>query len=1008
MKQATLLVTLISLHLFSAAQQTTFVNDPNGTFNQAKEYFQKEQYSLAYPLLKELQLKQRETDRSNRALNYQEIKYYTIVCALKQNEETAATLAREFIALEDNAAHVQMMSYHLAEYYFRKQDYAEAIPAFEKVSIDNLSNREIADLKFHLGYAYFTSQQFDKAKPLLNTIRQLPKDPNYRDANYYYGFLAFYDRNYRDALDAFTVVEDHEEYGKVVPYYIANIYYSTNQKDKALQYAEARLGKGNQYYDLELRQLVGHAYYERKEFDKARPYLETFINKSKKVSREDIYELSFSYYQAGNWNKAIEGFKQLGGESDSLAQNSMYLLGDAYLKTGQKANARNAFLFCASNSSNPKQREISMYNYAKLSYELGYQDIALAEFQKFLQTYPNSEYNTEARELLVGVLANTNNYRDALELLEGVKSPSATTRQVYPKILYGRATELINDGMLVPANELLTKAEKDPNNRAVLPYIQFWKGEIAYRQNNIDEAIRYYFEYLKSGAVSGEVNPTNAKYNLGYSFLKKENYRQALGFFEQIVSTPRINSAPIEQDSYIRMADAYFMNREYSKALTMYNKVLDFSWPGGDYATFQKAMVAGVNNGKEKINLLSSISRKYPTSTLIPDANLEIANTYLSIEQFREAVPFLKNVINDPNSSLKPKAFLKLGLAYYNLENNKEALAQYSSLLQQYPNSPEADEALENAKAIYVEEGRTAEYVNFARSMGKDISTTQEDELAYEEAEVQFNNGKFPAAAKKFEDYLSRFPEGKYSLEAMYYKSEIYFNQKDWAKAVAGYEALGDKAPHKFGEKSLLQAARINFFDLKNYEKAEKYYVRLKDFASTQENKIEAMRGLLRSQYQLQKWSDAVTNAKDLLSQKSAGTDDKVLANMAIAKSYQTSNQCELAITNYRTVVSLSKSAYAAEARYEIANCLFSQSRYGDAEKAAFEVINKAGSYEDWVTKAYLLLGDVYFKQKDYFNAKATFQSVIDNAKLEDLRQEADRKLKVVEEEERKESKVGS
>ncbi|MBC7827407.1 MAG: tetratricopeptide repeat protein [Chitinophagaceae bacterium] len=1008
MKQATLFFTLISLCLFSAAQQSSFINDPQGSFNQAKEYFQKEQYSLAYPLLKDLQLKQRETDRSNKALNYQEVKYYTIVCALKQNEETAVTLAKEFIELEDNASRVQMMSFHLAEYYFRKQDYPQAIPAFEKVSIDNLSNREIADLKFHLGYSYFTSQQFDLAKPMLNTIRQLPKDPNYRDANYYYGFLAFYDRNFKDALEAFTIVENHEEYGKVVPYYIANIYYSTNQKDKALQYAEARLAKGNQYYDLELRQLVGHAYYEKKQFDKARPYLEAYVGKSKKVSREDLYELSFSYYQAGNWSKAIEGFKQLGGETDSLAQNSMYLLGDAYLKTGQKANARNAFLFCASNSSNAKQREISMYNYAKLSYELGYQDVALTELQKFLQTYPNSEYNVEAKELLVGVLANTNNYKDALALMEGLKSPSQNAKKVYPQILYGRATELINDGMLVSANELLTKAEKDPNNRSVLPYIQFWKGEIAYRLNNIDEAIRYYFEYLKSNAVNGEVNPTNAKYNLGYSFLKKENYRQALGFFEQIVTTPRINSAPIEQDAYIRMADSYFMNREYTKALAMYNKVLDFSWAGGDYATFQKAMVAGVSNGKEKINLLLSISRKYPASTLIPDANLEVANTYLSNEQYREAIPFLKNVVNDPNSSLKPKAFLKLGLAYYNLENNTEALKQYTALLQQYPNSPEAEEALENAKGIYVEEGRTNEYVNFARNMGKDISTTQEDQLAYEEAEVQFNNGNFAAAAKKFEDYLGRFPDGKYSLEALYYKSEIYLNQKDWAKAVAGYETLGDKAPHKFGEKSLLQAARINFFDLKNYEKAEKYYNRLKDFSSTQENKLEAMRGLLRSQYQLQKWNEAVANAKELLNQKSAGTDDKVLANMAIAKSYQNNNQCELAITNYRSIAALSKSAYGAEARFEIANCFFSQNRFADAEKAAFEVISKAGSYENWVTKAYLLLGDVYFKQKDYFNAKATFRSVIDNAKVEDLRQEADRKLKLVEEEEKKESKVGS
>jgi TolA-binding protein len=417
-------------------------------------------------------------------------------------------------------------------------------------------------------------------------------------------------------------------------------------------------------------------------------------------------------------------------------------------------------------------------------------------------------------------------------------------------------------------------------------------------------------------------------------------------------------------------------------------------------------MIAGVSSGKEKINLLSSIGRKYPASTLLPDANLEIASTHLANEQYREAIPFLKNVANDPNSSLKPKAYLKLGLAYYNLDNNTEALNQYSSLLKQYPNSPEAEEALENAKAIYVEEGRTSEYVNFARTIGKDISTTQEDQLAYQEAEVQFNNGNFPAAARKFEDYLSRFPEGKFSLDALYYKSEIYFNQKDWAKAVAGYEVLGDRAPHKFGEKSLLQAARINFFDLKNYDKAEKYFTRLKDFASTQENKLEAMRGLLRSQYQLQKWNEAVTNAKELLNQKSTGTDDRVLANMAIAKSYQATNQCELAITNYRSVVTLSKSAFGAEARYEIANCFYSENRFADAEKAAFEVINKAGSYETWVTKAYLLLGDVYFKQKDYFNAKATFQSVIDNAKLEDLRQEADRKLKLVEEEEKKDSKV--
>ena len=290
--------------------------------------------------------------------------------------------------------------------------------------------------------------------------------------------------------------------------------------------------------------------------------------------------------------------------------------------------------------------------------------------------------------------------------------------------------------------------------------------------------------------------------------------------------------------------------------------------------------------------------------------------------------------------------------------------------------------------------------------MGMDISSSQEDELAYQEAEVQFNNGNFIAAVKKFEEYLSKFPSGKYALEALYYKSEIYYNQKNFQKSVEGYQELADRVPHKFGEKSLLLAARINFFDLKKYENAEKYFQRLKEFAGNQESRMEAMRGLLRSQYQLQKWSSAVANAKDLLAEKSAGSDDKVLANMAIAKSAQLDNQYELAITNYRLVALSSKSAYGAEARYEIANVYFAQSRFADAEKAAFEVIKKSGSYEEWVTRAYILLGDLYYKQKDYFNAKATYKSVADNAKLEDLRQEADKKLKQITEEEGKASKV--
>ena len=44
------------------AQQTRVYTDPLANFKQAKEFFQKEQYSLAYPLFKELRNGMRSTD----------------------------------------------------------------------------------------------------------------------------------------------------------------------------------------------------------------------------------------------------------------------------------------------------------------------------------------------------------------------------------------------------------------------------------------------------------------------------------------------------------------------------------------------------------------------------------------------------------------------------------------------------------------------------------------------------------------------------------------------------------------------------------------------------------------------------------------------------------------------------------------------------------------------------------------------------------------------------------
>jgi predicted negative regulator of RcsB-dependent stress response len=77
------------------------------------------------------------------------------------------------------------------------------------------------------------------------------------------------------------------------------------------------------------------------------------------------------------------------------------------------------------------------------------------------------------------------------------------------------------------------------------------------------------------------------------------------------------------------------------------------------------------------------------------------------------------------------------------------------------------------------------------------------------------------------------------------------------------------------------------------------------------------------------------------------------------------------------------------------------------AEKSALAVIKETGSYDNWVTKSYILLGDIFMQQKDYFNAKATYESVAKNSVIPELKSEAQQKLDKAIAEEKSMSKVG-
>lgn len=128
--------------------------------------------------------------------------------------------------------------------------------------------------------------------------------------------------------------------------------------------------------------------------------------------------------------------------------------------------------------SHQVQKEVSAFNYAKLSYELGYLDIAIKELQLFLNDYPKSAYTIETREILISALANTSNYKDALDMFENLPAKTESVNKIYPRILYARAIELINDRQIDKAEILLDKLLKAPYNTQQLQLANFGKEKL--------------------------------------------------------------------------------------------------------------------------------------------------------------------------------------------------------------------------------------------------------------------------------------------------------------------------------------------------------------------------------------------------------------------------------------------------------------------------------------------------------------------------------------------------
>jgi TolA-binding protein len=999
-----LIMFVMSVSTFS--QQTAIYDQPEADYRLALELFNKGKYGAAQKLF--LQTRDNIDDpQSEIRINSE---YYAAICAVELFHPDAEKQLTDFIFGNPSHPRQGIASFQMGNLKYRNRRYDEALLWYSRVASHDLTFEQREELRFKTGYSYFMTDNYARAKQFFFDIRD-PRSTYFAPATYYYGHIAYSEGNYETALINFQKLVDDGNFGPIVPYYITHIYFLQERYDELLTFAPALLEDAGTRRGAEISRMIGESHYNMGNFSEAVPYLEEFQRQTReRISREDYYQLGFAHYKAGNYEKAIPNFERVTNTEDILAQNALYHLADSYLKTNQKRSARNAFLAAHRMEFVEEISQISLFNYAKLSFELSLNPFneAIIAFQRYIDKYPNSPRREEAYRHLIDLYLTTRNYKDALTSIEAIPINTPALRSAHQRIAYFRGVELFNNGDFRGAIDHFEKSFRYADNRTIRAQALFWQGEANYRLEQYSEAISVHNRFLLAQGAFSLPEYNLANYTIGYSHFKRKEYPQAITAFRKFINDRDI-SKNLRNDAYLRIADSYFITKSYTASLDFYDRAIALNANDRDYAIFQKALVQGVTgNFNGKIQTLQNLLQQYPSSAFIVDARYELANTYVIQDNPTRALQYYNEIINrHPNSSYVRSAMLKTGLIHFNLNQDEQALQVFRRVIENYPGSPESQEALTSMRNIYVAMDRVDEYVRFSQNLGfANVTEAQQDSLSYIAAENRYMQGDCENAVRSFTNYIDRFPRGIFALNAHFYKAECEFRMNERQRALAGYEYVLARPKSKFSENAAIRAAQINFA-MGHYAAALGHYETLEEIAEFRSNKLDAQIGQMRSLSRLERTAETISAAKKVLEAEKLSQEVTQEANLLIARAAMKQGNMDMARQHFSITNRIAENVMAAEAKYNLALIEFRKGNYNKCEELIFEYINYLTPYDYWLARIFILLADNYLEQDNVFQARSTLESIIENYEGEDLRMEAIRKLEEINRQERSRDQKG-
>ncbi len=834
-------------------------------------------------------------------------------------------------------------------------------------------------VKYNKALTLYANKQYLPAQNLFEEVKQSSTDPTVKgDCAYYIANAAVRlnqkgaDQLMQDFVEQYpTSTKRNSAFKDVADYYFENGSYSKAKR----WYEQVAVGNLNRKEQDKYNFNMGYVHFQTRDPEVATTYFDRVPDDSPYASDAKYYK-GFIAYGKDDYDQAKELFEEVEAEEGNKEELA-YFKADLAFKSG---NFEEAIKQAQAQLPTADRNEISELN--KIIGESYFNLDQYAEALPYLKKYrgDRGKWNNTDYYQLGYAYYKQGDYENAIsEFNKIVDGKNAVAQNAYYHLAdaylqTGRKQEALTAFRNAAEMDFVPKIKEDSDlNYAKLSY------EIGNPYEPAPKAITSHLAAYPNSPAKQELENL-----LIDSYISSKNYEAAMGLMEN--NPAFADKVAYQKVAFYRGIEEY-NNADYDAAVVSFRKSLkdpqtpEFTARGqywiaqGEYN--QNRMDAAITDFKKfEQNPDSRDVDEYTT------VSYDIAYAYFKKKEYGQAATYFEKYVksNPADDVRKGDAYIRMGDSHFIDRQYWPAMEAYNSALE-VPGS-DRDYATFQKAICYGFVDRKAQKIEGLKDFASRFpSSSYRDDALYELGNTYVSMQQNDQGVAAYDRLVREVPKSKFVSKALLKKALIYDNTNRSNDALDLFKKVATDFPGTPEGVQAVASAKLIYIDQGRVDEYGTWAKSL-DYISVEDSELDdAAYASAEKQFVENKGDNAKKQFEEYLKDYPNG-QRALEAHFYLGQLYFKEEQFDQTIPHYKYVLSKQRSEFTEQALARLGQVYLGQENYSEAIPILKRLENESDVQQNTIFAQSNLMKS-YYEQKQYENAVAYAEKVLDNTKID-------------------------